>query len=216
MSYTATCHVSANTDIRVLPCTQLLDGRAVIFVVIEGLTIVAHRWEDLQRLVLALHDGIADARQGEDEAAKAIFAGSGMDWPAATPTTATTETASVWNLQAGADSDKPPSAAEVAAAEEELIEAGGHRVRLQRQARAQLLAEGGPLCRATVAVRACALLHAERKPVDDLQQSATVDQAVASQAAAMHAYLRSGLAKVAARLRAGRARRVVLIGRSGT
>ena len=213
MSFTATCHVTATTDIRVLPCTQLLDGRAVVFVVVEGLTIVAQRWEDMQRLVLALHDGIADARQGEDAAAKAIFAGSGLDWSAAKPTA---EPASMRHPQQCAEGGREqPSSAEVEAAEEELIEAGGIRVRLQRQAREQLRAEGAPLCRATVAVRACALLHAERGAVDDLSRSTVAHHAVAPEPAAVRAGLRRELVKVAARLGAGVRLRDLRIGRAG-
>lgn len=50
--------------------------------------------------------------------------------------------------------------AELAAMEADLCDAGGLRVVLQRQAREQLTAEGAPLTRATVTVRAHALLAA--------------------------------------------------------
>ncbi|HZV27263.1 MAG TPA: hypothetical protein VFG00_13340, partial [Acidothermaceae bacterium] len=51
-------------------------------------------------------------------------------------------------------------AAELAAMEADLCDAGGHRVVLQRQAREQLSAEGAPLTRATVTRRAHTLLCA--------------------------------------------------------
>ena len=212
MSFSATVHVTATTDIRVLPCTQLLDGRAVVFVVVDGLTIVARRWEDMQRLVLALHDGIADAKRGEDEPAKAILAGSGLDWSSAKPTAS-----SGWLRHSRVRAERgaaTPSSAEVEAAEEELIEAGGIRVRLQREAREQLRAEGAPLCRATVAVRACALLHAGRGAVDDPPTPIVAHHAVAPNQRAVGWHRRCALAKAAARLWAGVRRRDLMIGRA--
>ncbi len=53
-----------------------------------------------------------------------------------------------------------PSKEEVEAAEAELSDAGGIRVLVQREARAQLASDGLPITRATVAVRALQLLRA--------------------------------------------------------
>ena len=52
-------------------------------------------------------------------------------------------------------------AAELAAMEADLCDAGGLRVVLHRQAREQLTVEGAPLTRATVTRRAHALLGAQ-------------------------------------------------------
>src|SRR6478672_8334728 len=73
MSFAATLHVRPDTDIRVLPGAHLVDGRAVIVEVSDDLTILADCWQDMQRLVLALYDGIAEARQAEDDAERARF-----------------------------------------------------------------------------------------------------------------------------------------------
>lgn len=56
-----------------------------------------------------------------------------------------------------------PSKEEVASAEAELEDAGGLRLLVQRQAREQLAAEGRPVQRATVAIRALDLLHARQR-----------------------------------------------------
>lgn len=54
---------------------------------------------------------------------------------------------------------EPPTAEEVEAAESELLEVGGLRVKLQSDARRQLAAEGVAATRATVVVRAAQLLR---------------------------------------------------------
>ena len=69
-----------------------------------------------------------------------------------------------------ADIHFTPNAAEVAAMEADLAEAGGLRVVLQRQARTELAAEGTPVTRATVTRRAHALLLAY--PVDETAAAA--------------------------------------------
>lgn len=70
-----------------------------------------------------------------------------------------------WELadraQAGTSTD-PADAAERQRLEARLAEVGGHRVALQRRARAELDAEGRPLSRLTVARRACELLDQGR------------------------------------------------------
>lgn len=181
MSFAATFHVGSDTCIRVLRGPCLVDDRASIVVVSEGLTILANCWEDMQRLVLALHDGIAEARQADDDAAHATF---DSDDPGAATAMRKADADSTWAWnprvvdQTGQDTPRQDGAAQdpagqslrevVAAADDELLEAGGLRVRLQREAREQLRAEGVPLCRTTVILRACALLHAQRHG-DDLR-----------------------------------------------
>ena len=69
MSLSGTFYVPPASDFRIVSSANLYAGRAAVSVMSEQLLIQSDCWEDMMSLVTALHDGIAQAKQVEQEAA---------------------------------------------------------------------------------------------------------------------------------------------------